>query len=164
MVVTLHLECFLDVITQPGLSGEMPSASHGTHTPLNCTALVNAAEAFMCHVKSCPRVSWIQKTVTGPEGAATVIPAHSLSPSNYFFSNGSLVQSAIHHTNPLLGAFLFPSSHIQGSPRERSEDLAVFCPREKERVVCNGRLCNTCRDGPVPGHLCTLHPEVVPRR
>lgn len=28
--------------------------------------------------------------------------------------------------------------------------------------MCNDRLCNMCRDDSVPGHLCTLPPEVVP--
>lgn len=58
-----------------------------------------------------------------------------------------------------LRLFLFPSSHIQGSPRERSEELAVFCPQENEKVVCNAWLCNMCGEDSVPGHLCTLHPE-----
>lgn len=58
---------------------------HMAHTPLNCAALVNPADAFMCHGKSRPTVSWIQEIVTGPKGAATVLPSHSLSPSNYVF-------------------------------------------------------------------------------
>lgn len=68
------------------------------------------------------------------------------------FSDGSLVQSSIHHSF-FLRLFLFPSSHIHGSPRERSEELAVSVPRRMKGlcamtgcVICAGMsLCQaTC--------------------